>query len=74
MDSEDCCSAGTGWDSCTGVGRSCSGSVEAGRGEEEEIGDVEEQSGVKAYDMVSWVGGLWPVSMLLSFMSTVIPL
>ena len=76
MDSEDCCWAEmTGWDSCTGVGRSSSGSVEAqGRGEEEETGDAEEESGVKEYNTVSCVGGLWPASMLLSLMSTAIAL
>lgn len=74
MDSEGCSAERTGWDSCTGVGRSSSGSVDAGRGEEEETGDVEEESGVKEYDMVSWVGGLLLVSMLLSLMSTVVPL
>lgn len=37
-----------GWDSCTGVGSLSSGSVEAqGRGEEEETGDVEEESGAR---------------------------
>lgn len=76
MDSEGCCWAErTGWDSCTGVERSSSGSVEAhGRGEEEETGEGEEDSGVREYDMVSWAGGLWPVSMLLSLISTIIPL
>lgn len=79
MDSEGCCWAEiTDWDSCTGVGRSFSGSVEAqGREEEEEeeeTGDVEEESGVREYDMVLRVGRLWPASTLLSLMSTVIPL
>lgn len=76
MDSEGCCWAErAGCDSCTGVGRSSSGPVEAhGRGEEGEAGGGEEDSGVKEYVMVSRVGGLWPVSMLLSLISTVIPL
>lgn len=52
MDREVCCWVeSTGWDSCTGVGRSFSGSVEAqGREEEdekEEIGDAEEDGGVR---------------------------
>lgn len=47
MDSEGCSAERTDRDSCTGVGRSSSGSVDAGRGEEEETGDVEEESGVK---------------------------
>ena len=47
MGSEDCCSSNTtGWDSCTGVGRSSSGSVETGRVDDEESGDVEVESGV----------------------------
>lgn len=77
VESEECCWAErAGWDSCTGVGRSFSGSVEAeGREEEEEEEetDVVEESGAREHDIGLWVGGLWPVSMLLSLMSTVIP-
>lgn len=68
-----CWAERSGWDSCTGVERSCSGSVEAqGREqeeEEEETGDAEKQSGFREYGMVLWV-----ISMLLSLMSTVSPL
>lgn len=76
MDREGFCWADrTGWDSCTGVGRSSSGSVEAhGSGEEEEIGGGEGDNGVREYDMVSLEGGLRPGSMLLSLISTVRPL
>lgn len=75
-DNEGCCWVRrTGWDSCTGMGRSSCLSVEGqGGGGEEDTGDVEEERCVIVCNMLSWEGGRWPGCMLLSLMSTVIPL
>ena len=71
MDSDcSCWAERRGWDSCTGVERPVSGCGEAQGGEVED----EEDSGVGEYDVIFSIVWLGSVSMLLSLMSTVIPL